>query len=90
MAKKTQPRKSGTQKKKQTNKNPTQQEGWISQRTGMLVIGAVSLALAVWTTVQIAPALGLGEGLLWGFGFGAAIWVVFFGFQWFSKWLRGR
>ena len=50
----------------------------------------VSLALAIFITWTLSPALGLGEALLWGFGFGIAMWGVFALALGFYKWIRGR
>lgn len=47
-----------------------------------------SLALVIYMTYQLEPALGLGEALLWGLGFGLAIWGVFFLAYFVNKWLR--
>ena len=65
-------------------------EPWISKRTGLIIMSLVSLALAIFITWTLSPALGLGEALLWGLGFGAAMWGVFALALAFNKRIRGR
>lgn len=69
---------------------PVTNEPWLSQRTGRIVIIVVSLALVAFMTYQLTPPLGFGEALLWGIGFGAAIWGVFLLSYAFNRWMRRR
>ncbi len=80
------------QKKRQKEKKPVPvtNDPWLSQRTGRIIMIVGSLALAIFMTYQLAPALGLGEALLWGLGFGVAIWGVFFLSYAFNRWVRRR
>jgi type IV secretory pathway TrbD component len=86
--------KKSNQKKRQQDKEkkpvPVTNEPWLSQRTGRIIMIIGSLALVIFMTYQLAPALGLGEALLWGFGFGVAIWGVFFLSYAFNRWVRRR
>ena len=50
---------------------------WISRSTGLIVIGVVSVLLAVYTGWQIYPAGGLVTAIEWGLGSAAALWLVF-------------
>ena len=88
MAKKTDPKKQ--QQKKEKKPVPVTNEPWLSQRTGRIIMTVGSLALVVFMTVQLRPALGLGEALLWGIGFGVAIWGVFLLSYAFNRWMRRR
>ncbi|MGB3716207.1 MAG: hypothetical protein WA996_17440 [Candidatus Promineifilaceae bacterium] len=87
MAKKSELKNNNEDKKK---KQPAQasNEPWLSQRTGRIIMIIASLALVIYMTYQLEPALGLGEALLWGLGFGLAIWGVFFLAYFVNKWLR--
>lgn len=53
-------------------------------------MAVVSLMLAAFMTWQLQESEGLGRAILWGLGFGAAIWLVFLGSLAFNRWLRGR
>lgn len=78
-------------KKKAERPSPKlRNDPWISQRSGLLVMGLVSVALAVFMGWQIYPAEGLGSAILWGLGFAAAIWAVFGVSLAFNTWVRGR
>lgn len=65
-------------------------EAWLPARTGLLILGAVSLTLGAWTTIQALKVSGLVESVLWGVGFAASIWVVFGVVFFVNKKLRGR
>ena len=66
------------------------EDPWISMRTGVGLMTLLSLGMSVLTMMQTVPALGWVEGVLWGLGFGVAIWLVFVGFYFFTRWMRGR
>ena len=64
---------------------------WIKMRTGLVVITIVSIGMAVfmgWPVYQATDSLA--EGLLWGFGFGIAIWAIFFGAVYLNRLFRGN
>jgi multisubunit Na+/H+ antiporter MnhB subunit len=65
-------------------------EPWLSKKTGYIVMGLVSLALAIFVTWTLSPGLGLGVALIWGLGFGIAMWGVFALALGFNRWIRGR
>jgi len=67
-----------------------QDDAWISMRSGLIVITVLSVGLAVLTAWTTVPALGWFEGLLWGLGFGIAVWLVFIGFLYFNLWVRAK
>jgi hypothetical protein len=82
-----QKQKGGSKEKKQV---PVTNEPWLSQRTGRIIMIVLSLVLVAFFTYQLEPALGFWEALLWGLGFGLAIWGVFLLAYSFNKWVRRR
>ncbi|MFN2224531.1 MAG: hypothetical protein PVH65_11655 [Chloroflexota bacterium] len=88
MAKKSDRKK--RQQEKEKKPVPVTNQPWLSQRTGRIIMIVVSIALVIFMTVQLRPALGLGEALLWGIGFGVAIWGVFLLSYVFNRWMRRR
>jgi hypothetical protein len=52
-------------------------QAWISMRTGMIVMGVVSLGMAALTAYNAIPSVGIWEGILWGLLFGGSLWVIF-------------
>lgn len=90
-------RRKSSQKKEQSDQSPEAgkekpvvNEPWLSQSTGLRTMAVVSLMLAAFMTWQLQESEGLGRAILWGLGFGAAIWLVFLGSLAFNRWLRGR
>lgn len=79
-------------KRKRSNKNQWAPgtEPWLGKKTGLIIIGLVSLALATFIIWTMSPALGLGMAIIWGLGFGIAMWGVFALALGFNKWIRGR
>jgi|GEM_PF-2633633 len=75
----------GEQEEKRFTSNP-----WLSRQTGFRAIWVISLVLAAFMTWQLWPAEGPIMAILWGVGFGAAIWGVFFLSLAFNTWVRGR
>ena len=79
--------------KKQTKKNTKSKSDpyspWIQMKTGLIVITIVSIGMAVFMGIPAYQTMGL-EGILWGLGFGAAIWVIFFGALYFNRLFRGN
>jgi len=63
---------------------------WLSRQTGFRAIWVISLLLAAFMVWQLWPAEGPIIAILWGVGFGAAIWGVFFLSLAFNTWVRGR
>ncbi len=75
-------------KRKEPEAEGSAGDAWLPSRTGLYVLGFVSLALTVWTVWQTSRALGLLEGLLWGIAFGGSIWIIFAGVFLLNRWLR--
>lgn len=78
-------------KKKQQQKVSIQKEmnqPWIGMKTGTRVIALTSLVMAVLTAWQVIPQRGWVEGILWALGFGALIWVIFYGFYYFRRLIK--
>jgi hypothetical protein len=63
-------------------------EPWITMRSGLIIITITSLGMAVLTAIQAVPAKGWLEGLLWSVGFGASIWVIFFGMIFINRFFK--
>jgi ABC-type antimicrobial peptide transport system permease subunit len=61
---------------------------WISMRTGIIIISIASIGMAVLTAIQAIAVKGWVEGILWGIGFGAFIWALFFGMVFINRLLR--
>ncbi len=64
-----------SQKASQSEENKT--SAWLSMRTGLILMGILSVALVTWVTIQADPAIPLGERILWGVGFAVSIWIIF-------------
>ena len=79
-------------KKKQSNTNKSEQmnEPWLSMDTGMVVIGLVSIGLAILTAWQAIPLKGWFQGILWGVIFGGSIWVIFIGAVFLNRFVRRK
>lgn len=74
--------------KKVKSNASTQAEPWIKMNTGVKIIAVASVLMAILTGVTTVPALGWLEGLAWALGFGALIWVIFYGMMYIQKLLR--
>jgi hypothetical protein len=70
------------------NEKKSLSDPWISMRSGLIVMGVVSIGLAIWTAYQVSGDRPLMESILWGAVFGGSLWLVFFGFMLFNRWLR--
>ena len=53
-------------------------------------MGLFSLVLVAFVTWQLSAGLPFGEALLWGLGFGFAMWGIFWLAFSFNKFIRGR
>lgn len=63
---------------------------WLSTATGLRGMSVLSLVLAAFIVWQLYPSEGLLGSLLWGLGFGIAIWAVFTLSLAFNNWVRRR
>lgn len=61
---------------------------WIRMQTGLRVMAVASLILAIFVGWQVFPAGGLGQAVLYGGGFGASIWVIFYLTFRLNHWLK--
>ena len=77
-------------REKKAESTPNRNEPWISMPAGLRIITLVSIGMAVFTAYTTIPAIGWFEGLLWSLGFGIAIWLVFIGFYYFNRFVRGK
>lgn len=85
--------KSQKRKKKQTKKDSAAQdaeirkamdEPWLEQKSGIMMIGLLSVGFAIFMIWQLIPSEGWISAILWGLGSAAAIWIIFllaFGFN---------
>lgn len=71
---------------------PTRKSGgpWLSTSAGLRGMLVLSLVLAGFIVWQLYPSEGLLRSLLWGLGFGIAIWAVFYLSFAFNTWVRRR
>jgi hypothetical protein len=69
---------------------PAPQPGpWIKMRTGLYVIAAASILMAVLTAWQyIEGGAGWADSIVYGLIYGVMIWAVFFISQVVFRWLR--
>lgn len=84
-------------KKSTQNSKPKRQvsgkklsDPWLGMRTGMLIMGVVSLGMAGLTAYTAAPAIGWPEAIFWGLVFGLGVWLVFGIFYYFNLFVRGK
>ena len=76
------------QQKSKQQAHTTPPQPWIAMKTGLRVVAVASVAMAVLTAWQAIPALGVGEGILWGLVYGGMVWLVFWGYYLFHKFIR--
>lgn len=89
--KKQQPRPARPDNDKQTRPDaPLLNEPWIKRSSGFQAMGLLSVVLAVFMAWQLYPTEGWGRAILWGIGFGVAIWAIFGASLAFNSWMRGR
>lgn len=70
-------KKSKTASKAESNPEESKPSAWLPMKTGLILMGILSVAMVVWVAVQADPAMPLGERILWGLGFAGSIWVIF-------------
>jgi len=76
--------------KQEKSKDTLPRAGWLSMRSSLTIMAAVSVLLGLWTGYQVSRALGAREGVLWGFIYAAGIWVVYGIAFYFIRWLHRR
>lgn len=64
-------------------------EPWIKGQTGLIIIGVLGLAVAIFTGIVVYPLQGLGSAVLWGLGSAVGLWVIFGGVYLLNRILRG-
>ncbi len=74
--------------KKVKAKTDLKAEPWIKFGTGIKIVALASIAMAVVTGITTIPALGWLEGSAWALGFGAAVWLMFYGMMAVQRFLR--
>jgi len=68
---------------------PALSQPWIQMKTGIYVVTAASILMAVLTTWQsLEGGLPWLDSILYGLLFGALVWVIFYFSQLFFRWLR--
>jgi hypothetical protein len=84
--------KKGSKQNKKNSKSKVNPESpWLKMRTGLLIVSIVSIGIGAfmgWAVYQIDK--NIMEGLLWGLGFGGAIWGIFFIAFYFNRAVRGK
>jgi hypothetical protein len=83
-----QPRSKAQEKKQEPARDFN--EPWLQQRTGLIFMAVLSLGLGGFIAWQLVPAEGVFRAILWGLGFGAALWGVFGLSLAFNTWVRRR
>jgi hypothetical protein len=78
-------------KRKENKKGKVQDsqkpEPWLSMKTGLIIIGIVSVGMAILTAIQVIPSQGVLQGILKGILFGGLIWAIFWGYYLFRRFL---
>lgn len=67
-----------------------QPEGWISRRTGLIIITLLSVVLGLFIGAQVMPVSGFRTAMVWSLGAGLSIWLVFSATLLLTGWIRGR
>lgn len=76
----------GKKKKEKKPEIKFEKKPWIEKTKGLVLIGGVSLILAVVVAYQIIRGSGhWGQGILWGLIFGASVFLVYFGMNAFHN-----
>ena len=76
--------------KAQGNPEEKKSSGYLSMKTGLIMMGVLSAALVAWITTQADPSMPVGERILWGLGFTASIWVIFAAFYAINRYIFKR
>jgi hypothetical protein len=80
-----------SKKKKKKEEVLLERKPWIPKKTGLIAMTIVSVALAGWVAWQVISVEdNIGKGILWGVIFGASIWLVFFGMNFFHRAMGGK
>ena len=90
--KRQQKAKSASQKDRNEQKPPVPltNEPWLGQKTGLTMIGMLSIGMFIYMVWQLHPTEGWGNAFLWGLGFAVGIWAIFGISLSFNMWLRKR
>jgi hypothetical protein len=67
----------------------SQSSAWIPFRRGVILIALLSVGMTILTIYQAIQVKPLGDAILYGLGFGASLWLIFFGFILLNR-LLGR
>ncbi len=83
------------QKKKDQNVAQTENQWsdsrtpWISYKTGIIVISITSVVMTVLSSIEfINNGVQPVEGILRGLAYGVLIWAIFFGYIYFTRFIR--
>ena len=77
-------------KSSKNNGDQSLRQPWLSRSTGFTAITVVSVGMMVWSAWQTVSGGGsLWIGILRGLIFGASIWLVFFGMNYFHRHFNG-
>ncbi len=79
------------QKKKKQESRGNPNSTWLQMRTGLIIITVVSIGVGIFmgrAVYQIDH--NIQEGILWGLGFGGAIWAIFIIALLFNRFVRGN
>jgi len=79
------------QKKKKQESRGNLNSTWLQMRTGLIIITVVSIGIGIFmgrAVYQIDH--NIQEGILWGLGFGGAIWAIFIIALLFNRIVRGN
>ena len=63
-------------------------EPWLAKRSGVMMMGVLSVGFALFMIWQLYPTEGVGRSILWGLGSGVALWLIFFLGLGFNKLVR--
>jgi hypothetical protein len=77
-------------KKKKQSPLADPRDPWIKGRTGVMIIAALSIVMAIFTGYNIYTMGGIGPALLWGLGSAAVIWILFGALYLFNLLFRSR
>lgn len=89
MTKKSKNKSASKNAKKPSTLSEPQSSAWIPYRTGIIIIAILSIGMTALTVYQAMSQFGMnfGEALLRGILFGGMLWIIFFGFILFNRFL---